>query len=55
MKVKTENEMVLKANERKNKEGICRRKFPEHLISPVVTEEGGRVSHTLTGLCSVET
>ena len=43
--IKTPNEMALKANERKNKEGICQRIFVEHFISPVETEaEGGRLS-----------
>ena len=35
---KTTNEMGLKANERKNKEGICQRIFVEHFISPLETE-----------------
>ena len=38
--VKTPNEMALKANERKNKEGICQRIFVEHFISPAETEVG---------------
>ena len=46
--IKTPNEMALKANERKNKEGICRRIFVEHFISLAETErvggEGGMLS-----------
>ena len=38
--IKSSNEMALKANERKNKEGICRRIFVEHFISPLETEVG---------------
>ena len=40
--VKTPNEMALKANERKNKEGICQRIFVEHFISLAESEGGGR-------------
>ena len=48
--IKTPNEMALKANERKNKEGICRRIFVEHFISLAETEgdegrEGGYLHH----------
>ena len=38
--IKTPNETALKANERKNKEGICQRIFVEHFISPLETEVG---------------